>query len=337
MNKKQVLLVFGGRSSEHEVSMRTARNVYEAMDQAAYSAVLVHIDKNGQWRLVDDVRESTPDDADLVVNLGDNLFYAGSAKINVDVVFPLLHGKYGEDGTVQGMLDLIGSPYVGCGTEASALCMDKVRTKQLLRQAGIKVVDDVVVDASNSSLEPAAVTANLSSPWFVKPSRAGSSVGVSKVKDTTGLAAAINEALIHDSEVLVETAVFNPREIEVAVLGNLPNITVSEPGEIVPGEEFYSYEDKYSENSESQVITIASLSTEQKNHIQQIAKQAYCLLGCRGLARIDFLLSANNELYLNEINTMPGFTSISMFPKLIMQTGMSYQQLVDRLIELALE
>ena len=338
MEKKHVVLLFGGKSSEHEVSLLSAANVYEAIDKNSYFVTLIHISKTGAWRRVGVVTVGTESDPEVAADISNGTFVVGADALVADVVFPVLHGKYGEDGTVQGMLDLMGVPYVGCGVEASALCMDKIRTKRLLRQAGIPVVADAVVDARTKHEDVAEMARRLGGDmWFVKPSRAGSSVGVSRVTDVADLPGAVDVAMEHDREVLIEPAVGMARELEVAVLGNYPDIHVSGVGEIIPGDAFYSYDDKYSADSSSTVLTNAHLSPETEARIRDLAGRAYCEMDCRGLSRIDFLLGADGELFLNEINTMPGFTNISMYPKLMEHAGYTYPQLVDRLVGLALQ
>ena len=337
MERKTILLLFGGKSSEYEVALASARNIYEAIDQSRYQVTLANISKKGEWRIVDSIRDATEADTPLVIDLVRGKFCANGVAMDVDVVFPALHGKFGEDGTVQGLLDIVSVPYVGCGTEASALCMDKLRTKRLLAGAGIKVTQDIAINPINMKDDVSEAVAAMPGPWFVKPSRAGSSVGITKVKDITLLDDALREAWQHDSELLVESAVPSPRELEVAVMGNVPNVITSTVGEIIPGEEFYSYDDKYSQSSASQTIVGADLPKAVAEQVRTIAEQVYKLLNCRGLARVDFLLSDVGELYVNEVNTMPGFTNISMFPKLMMQSGLTYPQLIDKLITLALE
>jgi D-alanine-D-alanine ligase len=338
MSKKHVALFFGGRSSEHDVSLMSARNIADALDRKKYDVTLVCINKSGQWYLVDDVREPAEGDPNITVNFGARILYVGRGVIKPDVAFLALHGKYGEDGTMQGAMELLGLPYVGCGVEASAICMDKIRTKRLLQQAGIPVVADVVVDSSNlnGSIESIASSVG-QGVWFVKPSRSGSSVGITKVKNSADLRGAVAAAMEHDSEVLIEAAVNNPRELEVAVLGNYPDIEVSGVGEIMPGEEFYTYDAKYSKDSRSQVAIKADIPRELHEQIRDLASKSYAVLGCSGLARIDFLLSDDGELFLNEVNTMPGFTNISMYPKLMEVAGYTQSQLVDKLITLALQ
>lgn len=333
MSMINLLVLFGGKSSEHDVSVNSARNVVGAIDKARYNVTLVSITKAGEWRMVDDVREADDDYIAVSLDLARGCFVAGGNELAIDVAFPVLHGKFGEDGTVQGLLDIAGVPYVGCGTEASALCMDKIRTKRLLAQAGTPVTRDAVAATTNIQ----GLANDLPAPWFVKPSRAGSSVGVTKVKNAADLEAAVALALQHDSEVLIEAAVPGARELEVAVMGNAPHVITSGVGEIIPGEEFYSYEDKYADSSTSQVVTDADLPDDMKARVTAMARRVYETLYCRGLARVDFLLSDSGDLYVNEVNTMPGFTNISMFPKLMAGAGYSYPQLIDKLIALALQ
>lgn len=336
MTKKHVALFFGGASSEHDVSLMSARNINSALDRNKYEATLVCINKNSQWYLVDDVREPAEGDPGVTVDFGNRVFYVGRGVIKPQVAFLALHGKYGEDGTIQGAMELLDIPYVGCGVESSALCMDKIRTKRLLKAAGIPVVADVVVGKYDINEDIVAMAGDIGSDvWFVKPSRAGSSVGVTKVSDSADLMDAVKDAMQHDDEVLIEAAVNNPRELEVAVLGNYPDITVSGVGEIVPGEDFYTYDDKYAADSKSQAVLHAELSDDLREQLREMAGKAYGVLNCRGLARIDFLLSDNGELFLNEVNTMPGFTNISMYPKLMEDSGYTQAELVDKLIELA--
>ena len=250
----------------------------------------------------------------------------------------MLHGKLGEDGTIQGLADMAHIPIVGCGVESSAICMDKHATKQLIEAHGIPVVPWVIVRRGDN--EKSAVrqikALDAHGPWFVKPSRAGSSVGVTKVTDANKLPAAIEAAHVHDDIALIEIAVIG-RELEVAVLGNPPQHKASGVGEIIPGSDFYDYDDKYSPDSTSKVILDAKLPKALSKVIRQHACDAYEILGCKGLARVDFLLSDELIPYVNEINTLPGFTDISMYPKLWNQKGVSYEVLVDKLIELALE
>lgn len=350
MSKLSVLLVYGGESSEHDVSVKSAHNVYAALDNEKYDVTLCYIDQSGKWWLTRSINGSHAGQPQLFPALGQRQFVAipGNRPIHVDVVLPILHGKNGEDGTVQGLLELMKTPYVGCGVEASALCMDKIRTKALLQKHGIKVTPsnsfschdniEALIGDYRKGDQYTSWDELGDGPWFVKPSRAGSSVGVTKVYDPQKLVAACREAFKHDDEVLIEKAIDNIHEIEVAVLGNYPDISASSPGEIVPGEEFYSYDDKYSSSSSSIAKfelpeNIRALSDVIRNRAIHI----YKILGCRGLARVDFFVTDGMEIYVNEINTMPGFTNISMYPKLWHEQGLRYPQLIDRLIALALE
>ena len=341
MNRKTVLLLFGGESSEHDVSISSARNVYAAMDNSKYDIRIGYIDRTGKWWLLDSWQESLEHHGGVrlaaVPGSASFMTLPGEQIIKADVIFPVLHGKNGEDGTVQGLAETLHVPIVGCGVEASALCMDKHATKQLLQAGGINVVDWLTVSKGSSDVPREALEERCGSgPWFVKPSRAGSSVGVSKVTEYEGIAAAVDKALQHDDLVLIERPVIG-RELEVAVLGNPPHHKASGVGEIIPGAEFYDYNDKYAPDSASNVVINADLPSELTTGIRQAAEKAYALLGCRGLARVDFLVDQDGTAYLNEVNTLPGFTNISMYPKLWQEQGMKYPELVDKLIMLALE
>jgi D-alanine-D-alanine ligase len=258
---------------------------------------------------------------------------------DLDVVFPLLHGPYGEDGTIQGLLDMLDVAYVGVGVLGAAVCMDKDVCKRLLRDAGIPVVPFEVVTARRWASEPAAVraaAARLGSPLFVKPASLGSSLGVERVATPAELDAAIARALALDRKILIERGI-DGREIECAVLGN-DDPQVSVPGEIVPGEAFYSFADKYAADSQARLLIPAPLADEVRDTVRHLARRAFVALECSGMARVDFFLErATEQLYVNELNTIPGFTSISMYPKLWEASGLSGRALVTRLIELGLE
>lgn len=340
MSKRTVLLTFGGESSEHEVSIASARNVYAALDDTKYDIRLCYIDKSGKWWLLDEWTETPQRHGGtqllLAPGTGSLMTLPGNQVLHPDVILPILHGKNGEDGTIQGLAQLAHIPIVGCRAEASAICMNKHQTKILLAAGNIPVVDWVTVVPSkiDQALEDVSKLGN--APWFVKPSRAGSSVGVSKVTSFDGLRDAIDTAFKHDNLVLIETAVTG-RELEVAVLGNPPKHRASGVGEIIPGAEFYDYDDKYSLSSNSRVELEADLPDELRERIRTLALQSYELLGCTGLARVDFLLDEDGMPFVNEVNTLPGFTNISMYPKLWQRTGLRYPELIDRLIELAFE
>ena len=340
MNRKTVLLLFGGESSEHDISIMSARNVYAAMDNEKYEVHLSYIDRRGKWWLLDgwptDLEQHGGVQLTPVPGSGAFLTIPGNRPLRVDVLFPVLHGENGhEDGAVQGLANLAHIPVVGSGLGASAVCWDKLYTKQLLAQNGIPVVPYVVYRVGESIPVYEDVVRKVGEPLFVKPTVAGSSIGVSKVHNEAEFTPAIEKAAKHGSVVLIEKAITG-QELEVAVLGNPPTHQESGVGEIIPGEEFYSYEDKYAPDSKAQIKTKADISEERRREIQEISHKAYQLIGCRGLARVDFL-SNDAGVYLNEFNTLPGFTNISQYPKLWQDQGISYAQLVDKLIQLAFE
>lgn len=339
MNRTSVLLLFGGESSEHDVSISSARNVYAALDDEKYTVWFGYIDRHGKWWLLDhfDGDISTHEALQLVPILGSHGFMTlpGNRAIRPDVILPILHGKNGEDGSVAALAQLLHVPIVGCDMTAGAICMDKVATKEIAETHYIPVVPYMTVRRSNEVAYESA-REKLGDVLFVKPSRAGSSVGVSKVKSDEEFAAALIEAHRHDAIALVEQAI-EAREIELAVLGTPPRHRISQPGEIAPDNEFYSYESKYGATSTSQVIIPADISEAAGATLRDYAQKAYEILGCKGLARIDFFVTADDMIYLNEVNTLPGFTNISMYPKLWRQAGISYQQLIDELITDALD
>lgn len=334
MTKINVLLLFGGESSEHEVSIVSATNVYAALDKEKYDVKLCYISKEGVWRLVDSMESH--EGPVLVPLLGEGTFQVGDEMIEVDVLFPVLHGVHGEDGDVQGLARLLHIPCVGPGLIGAAVTMDKDVTKRLLRDAMIPVVDWVVWHRSVPVPSYEEMTARLGEILFVKPDNAGSSVGVSKVRNREEYEQALKLASEHDALVMIERAI-NAREIEVAVLGNGADLLVSTPGEVIPGEEFYSYEDKYSDESTSQVRIPAELPQETLDLIRQHAGAAYIATRGQGMARVDFFVDEQNNIYLNEINSIPGFTNISMYPKMLEYDGVRYPEIIDRLIALSQE
>jgi D-alanine--D-alanine ligase len=355
--RTRVLLIFGGRSAEHDVSRATAVSVARALDPDRYEVVPVAITTDGRWLFADDARraieagpaalpkafevagEPVSDLGDLVARGDQSVTPAtpGGA-LDVDVVLPLLHGPYGEDGTVQGLLELAGLPYVGAGVVGSAVGMDKVMMKRAFAACGLATPRYLAFREGHDADEfRARVEAELGYPCFVKPANLGSSVGVSKAGDRAGLDAAVALALGFDEWVVVEEAIMG-REIEVAVLGDDPP-EASVPGEVVPGAEFYSYSDKY-EDAAAQLLAPAPLAPEQTDQVRTLAMQAF--EACRGeaMARVDFFLEEDGPsrgFLVNEVNTIPGFTPISMYPRLWELSGIPYAKLVDRLIELALE
>jgi len=352
----RVLLLFGGRSAEHDVSRVTAVAVAKALDPARYEVLPVAITTDGRWLLAEQARRmieegpkalpaALPVAGEPVSDLGDLVARGEQGEVEVrsqldaDVVLPLLHGPYGEDGTVQGLLELAGLPYVGSGVVGSAVGMDKVMMKRAFQACGLPIARYASFrDGHDRMAFAAQVEAELGYPCFVKPVNLGSSVGVSKAKDRSSFDAALDLALRFDEWALVEEAV-GGREIEVAILGDDPP-QASLPGEIVPGDEFYSYADKY-EQEDAQLLAPAPLSPEQTNEVRQLALRAFEACRCEAMARVDFFLEENRDgegrgFLVNEVNTIPGFVGgVSMYPRLWEVSGISYPKLLDQLIELA--
>lgn len=351
--KMKLCVVFGGISSEHEVSLLSATSVLTNLDREHYDIVMLGITKAGRWlRYTGDVAalrtgEWEKDEAHLasaflspdptihgIVTLKDG----GAVTERIDAVFPVLHGKGGEDGTIQGLLEMAQIPYVGCGVLCSAVCMDKIIADLVMDAAGIARCEwDYILAGDEADFDPleARLAAKLGYPIFVKPANAGSSVGITKAHDKAELKAAIDLALLHDDRVLFERFV-DAQEVECAVCGNRAVVSTL-PGEILASKEFYDYEDKYLAGA-SRVAIPALLPEEKLREVQAAAVRAYKTLCCTGLARADFFVErGTGKVLLNEINTLPGFTDISMYPKLMMDTGLTYAALLDRLIALALE
>lgn len=338
MSKIKVAFLYGGKSTEHEVSLRSAKSVYEAMDQTRFELSLIYIDRNGRWiyHKTGEVQEVTQNDGFLLRVVPSSGFYVNDERLDIDVVFPVMHGNAGEDGNLQGLLEMVEVPYVGCNTRASSVCMDKDMTKRLLKERGILVADGVVYKAhAKDGITFEAVSEQLGLPMFVKPVNQGSSVGVSKVVDESSFEAAVRIAFEYDSKIMIERGV-EGREIEVSVLGN-SDLVVSVPGEIVSNTEFYSYESKYIDDDGAMLQIPAELSEAQLEKIQAVAEATYRALDCEGMSRVDVFLTKDDEVIVNEVNTIPGFTSISMYPKLLDASGVGYTELVGRLVELALE
>ena len=354
MEKRRIAVIFGGCSSEHEISRLSAKCVVENISKEKYDVILVGIDKAGRWFLTDSSTEDiasgaweqnpnnrvaflSPDRSvrGLVVMKG-----CGACEtVKLDLVFPVLHGKNGEDGTIQGLFQMAGIPFVGCGTSASAVCMDKAIAHTLLTGARIKQANYLWFFACNYSGEgiekiKRKVEARLGYPVFVKPANAGSSVGVSKVEREEDLDTAVSKAAREDSKVVIEECIVG-QEVECAVMGNdVPKSSIV--GEIAPSADFYDYDDKY-KNGTSQLYIPAHLAPEVSEELRHTAERAYRLLGCTGLARVDFFVRGGTEVLLNELNTLPGFTSISMYPKLWEACGVPIPDLLDQLIQLAFE
>ena len=350
MKKKlRVALLFGGQSAEHEISLISARNIVEAMDKKKYEIVSIGIDKQGRWfydegaRLLLDRTQTKVEFHDLK-NVGAVLPGASGKAIvrsssgfgigAVDVVFPVLHGPFGEDGTVQGLLKLANLPFVGAGVLGSAVGMDKDVMKRLLRDAGIPIAKFLVFDgAAKKNINFARVRRELGLPLFVKPANLGSSVGISKVSRPSEFSRAVNKAFRYDNKILIEENI-GGREIECAVLGN-ENPIASVPGEIITGHSFYSYDAKYIDDKGARLVIPAQLPRPVARRVQELSVRSFEVLCCSGMARVDFFLRGRSEIFVNEINTIPGFTQISMYPKMWATSGLSYSRLIDRLIQLA--
>lgn len=348
--KIKVGILFGGKSAEHEVSLQSAKNVVDAIDREKYEVVLIGIDKTGKWFLIDTpqflINENDPkhialnkENAKIVTLLpsGGGLFINASDpndSLKIDVAFPILHGPFGEDGTVQGFLKLAGVPFVGAGVAGSAVGMDKDIMKRLLRDAKIPI-GKFLVFKDGEKIDFTRIVEVLGLPFFIKPANLGSSVGVSKVKDEMTFDAAIREAFKYDTKIVIEEFI-EGREIECAVLGNDKPIA-SGLGEIIPNQEFYSYDAKYLDPEGASLEIPAQVSEQVAEKISKYAIDTFKALSCEGLGRVDLFLKKDGSLFVNEINTIPGFTKISMYPKLWDLAGVSYPNLIDRLIMLALE
>ena len=337
MTKTRLLILAGGRSEEHEVSIVSAKSVLHAIAGSDIDASVIVVTRQGRWLPIAESQRALA--AGAAVSGGEVTLRQAHITDQFDVVFPLIHGPFGEDGTVQGMLELAHLPYIGAGVLASALCMDKAMSKEVLRANHVPQVPYVLITAHMWKHDPKRALAEVEAmpgPWFVKPANLGSSVGISKVKKATDLAAAITAAMAFDRRVVVEQGVDGARELEVAILGNdAPR--ASTVGEITYQAEFYDYATKYTEGR-AQLHIPAQVSADVISRVQNIALQAYGLLDCAGFARIDFFYQAqSDQLWLNEINTIPGFTPMSMFPKLWEHAGIPYNDLIKQLVQLAIE
>lgn len=352
--KRKVAVVFGGKSGEHEVSLMSATNVIKAMDKDKYDIHMIGINKQGRWmEYKGDVnniqdgsweeeaaKESRKSTVDLLFSDFFNSEATHSLIRSVDVIFPVLHGPNGEDGTVQGLFQLLDIPYVGCGVLASALGMDKALSKQIFKSVGLSVGPYVVLlkkeIKENINKVSDKIEADFQYPVFIKPANMGSSVGITKAHNRESLQKGLLDACSFDRKIIVEASI-QGRELECAVLGN-DSPKASGVGEIIPSHEFYDYEAKYFDGDNSKVLIPADLSEEKAEEIKAMAVKAYKSLDCAGLARADFFMEhGTNKIYINELNTLPGFTRISMYPKLWDKEGLKYSELIDQLIEYAIE
>jgi D-alanine-D-alanine ligase len=335
MKKITVAVIYGGTNTEHEVSIVSARSIIAHVNRNKYHLIPIYISKQNRWY------QTAPNTITKShKTLGNPISPSELLTQNINIVFPMIHGPYGEDGTIQGLLEMLHLPYVGCNVIASALCMDKAIQKELCLFHGLPIVPFVSVTHyqwhNNQAVQLQNIKHKLSYPLFIKPANQGSSIGIVKVNREEELTPAINHAFQYDTKVIVETGIDNAREIECAVLGN-HQPQASALGEIVSSNEFYDYDAKYIDNKSTSHIP-ANIPKETKKLIQSIALQAFSILNCSGLARVDFLVNnKTNQVYLNELNTMPGFTPISMYPKLWQASGIEYEELLDRLIKLGLD
>lgn len=336
---KNVLLLCGGQSPEHQISIRSAKNVLNAINRAAYNITIVGISTDGKWRLVEETElgeEIGEQGREVAIHPGSKAFISvdNESLGSFDVVFPLLHGPNGEDGTVQGLLKLLDVPFLGPDVLGAAACMDKDVTKRLLRDNGINVADWITVQRGEEIPSFASVSGHLGNVLFVKPANMGSSVGVHRVENASEWKEGIKDAFKYDRKVLVEANV-EGRELECAVLGN-ENPKASGVGEVMSGN-FYSYEEKYADSSSADTVIPANINSTDLLILKETAIKAYKALSCEVLSRVDMFLTSEGDVYVNEINTMPGFTSISMYPKLWEEEGVSYSDLLDRLIQYTLD
>ncbi|MBU4053099.1 MAG: D-alanine--D-alanine ligase [Proteobacteria bacterium] len=350
MKKINVAIIFGGKSAEHEVSLQSAKNVLDAIDKEKYNPVLIGIDKTGRWLLRDKSKFLIHADNPNLIELNqsnDVVTFApeSNGKIStisdlqdkgaIDVAFPILHGPMGEDGTIQGFLKLANIPFVGAGVLGSAVGMDKDVMKRLLRDAGIPIAKFIALRSSEGIPNFAEVSKRLGVPFFVKPANMGSSVGINKVTTASEYISALKEAFSFDLKIVIEEFI-DGREIECAVLGN-DQPMASTLGEIVACHDFYSYKAKYIDENGAVLEIPAKLPEETIQRARELSIRVFKVLSCEGLGRVDMFLRTDGQLIVNEINTIPGFTRISMYPKLWEASGISYSELIDRLIQLAME
>ncbi|MEM8510555.1 MAG: D-alanine--D-alanine ligase [Bacteroidota bacterium] len=348
--KKKIGIVFGGKSTEHEVSLNSASNIYDAIDKEQFDVVLLGVDRTGKWRFNQEyslnkmdlssidyfeksktVRLESRDGKVFLVNKLGNTSIA-----YFDVAFPIIHGSFGEDGTMQGIFKSLDIPFVGADILGSAICLDKDITKRLLRDSNIPIADFITVyKEDKQTLVFEEVIEKLGVPFFVKPCNTGSSVGVSRVADKTSFQAAVNNAFKYDKKIVLEEAIVG-KELECAILGNQSPVA-SVLGEIRPAQDFYTYEAKYQDSNGAKMTISAEIPTDVSDRLRQIAIKAYKITCCEGMARVDFFLKNDNTFVVNEINTIPGFADASMYPKLWIASGVSYADLIAKLIGLAID
>ena len=347
---KKVAIVFGGQSAEHEVSVNSAKNIYNALDKTKYEAVLLGVSKSGSWyhfesasvfsqfpSLFDDRIQAHGSPVALISDQGRPYvhFLKSSSRIQLDSAFPIIHGTHGEDGCIQGYFKMMNLPFVGCGVLASSAAMDKDVMKKLFISAGIKTPRFVTMTRKKMKTYE-QLSEELGSPFFIKPVNMGSSVGVHKVKSAADYATKIEDAFLYDHKVIVEEFI-EGRELECSVLGHTESAKASVAGEVKAHHEFYSYEAKYLDANGASIIIPCELENSKMEELRALAVKTFEALNCEGLTRVDFFMKKNGDLYVNEINTLPGFTQISMYPKMWEATGIIYSDLISQLIELAFQ
>ena len=346
--KKRISLIFGGRSSEHEVSINSARNIYKALDRSAFDIFLLGVSKQGTWYLVPENKLSdlkALNDSDMknfqAVTL---ISYQGSPyilnmvsneKVSFDCAFPIIHGTNGEDGTLQGLFKMLNVPFVGCGVLGSALCMDKEYMKIAMTAADIDNSRFVVI-RKHAPQSFSEIKEKLDAPFFIKPANAGSSVGVHKIKSDADFADKLKDAFQYDHKIIAEEFI-QGREIECSVMGPNRHPQAATPGELIVKHEFYSYEAKYLDENGAEIVIPAKLTETETEKIRALAVKTYQVLSCDGMARVDFFLKPSGQLIVNEVNTLPGFTKISMYPMMWQARGLQYSELITKLIGLAFE
>ena len=337
MSKLNLAIVFGGKSTEHEISLLSTRSILTHINEEKYNISLIYIDIDGHWSLKETIDSTSAIPITIIPgSKGAILIDTSSGKhlSIIDVAFPVLHGVFGEDGTIQGFFKMMNVPFVGCGVMASSACMDKDMTKRVLRDAGIGIAPYAIATPNHKPTFQ-ELEKHLGTPMFIKPANLGSSVGVFKVSNEAEYKEKIEEALTFDPKVLIEKAILG-KEVECAVLGN-DKPKASLPGEVVMTTEFYDFESKYVDKDASSTRVPADITESQIDTVRDTAVKAYKAMGCEGLSRVDFFVTNEGEILINEINTIPGFTSISMYPKMWEATGIPYPELIDILIELGIE
>lgn len=345
--KKKVALIFGGKSAEHEVSINSAKNIHAAIDKNTFDPILIGVSKQGSWyqfsnadvfknfKALNDMDLANEDLVSLISSQDRPFIYSlkTQEKKSVDCAFPIIHGTMGEDGTLQGYFKIVNLPFVGCSVLSSAVGMDKEYMKRLMTEAGIANSKYVVLKKAENS-NYAQLVQKIGSPFFIKPANAGSSVGVHKIKSEADFQTKLKDSFLYDHKVIAEEFI-EGREVECSVMGLNQDPKASLPGELIVKHEFYSYEAKYLDANGAEIVIPAKLDEAQTSEIRQLAVKTFQTLGCDGLTRVDFFVKKDKKIYVNEINTLPGFTQISMYPKMWEATGLKYQDLITELIKLA--